>query len=442
LAGWLRCFASAAGGGVAVPFAVMLVPLTLLVFGAADYQRASQVRVGLQESLDAAALAVGRSTAESEAEVQALGANVLQANLRVFGDDVELISSDFNLNSGKVTASASAKVKPVAADLLMQDITVGATTEVARSKNVEVAMVLDTTGSMQGQKIIDLRAAANDLVDIVVKDSQTPFYSKVAVVPYSMGVNASTYAAAVRGTYPTGTSTTPGSQRYRFFNPYGEEKTFTISSCVTERTGANAYTDAAPTTTLLGRNYPSPDNPCSVNAFVPLSSDRPALKTKINALQASGSTAGHVGVGWGWYLVSPNFGYLFPAASRPAAYASNNLVKAVVLMTDGEYNSSYCNGVISKDSTTGSGATSEHINCNASNGHAFNQATTLCTNMKAAGVIVYTVGFNVVNDQRAKDLVNQCATSSAHVYLPSGGAALKSAFRAIAQDISSLRLSR
>ena len=42
------------------------------------------------------------------------------------------------------------------------------------SQNVEVALVLDITGSMAGQKIVDLRAAANELVGMVVQDSRSP----------------------------------------------------------------------------------------------------------------------------------------------------------------------------------------------------------------------------------------------------------------------------
>ena len=83
-----------------------------------------------------------------------------------------------------------------------------------------------------------------------------------------------------------------------------------------------------------------------------------------------------------------------------------------------------------------------HINCNAPNGHSFDQAMALCSAMKAKDVIVYTVGFKVVNDQWARDLVNQCATDAKHVYMPSSGAALKDAFKAIGQDINSLRLAK
>jgi hypothetical protein len=116
------------------------------------------------------------------------------------------------------------------------------------------------------------------------------------------------------------------------------------------------------------------------------------------------------------------------------------LRKILILMTDGEYNSAYCKGVISQDSTSGSGSNTDHINCNAPNGQSFNQAESLCTNMKATGFIVYTIGFNIVDDQRARDLMSSCATDALHAYQASTGDELQQAFRDIAAKISALRL--
>ena len=62
--------------------------------------------------------------------------------------------------------------------------------------------------------------------------------------------------------------------------------------------------------------------------------------------------------------------------------------------------------------------------------------------MRAKGVIIYTVGFNVSSDTQVQNLMRNCASSPEYVYMPSGGAELKVAFRAIAQDINSLRISK
>lgn len=429
-------------GVAAVQFALVAVPLSVTIFGVIDVSRASTERVRLQDALDAAALAAARSTATTDAQVQTIGSQVLAADMA--NGKATLRSAEFTIQGDKVVAVATASITPVIAGVWLDgDMTLNAGTEVTRaSNNLEVSLVLDVTGSMSGQKIADLKTAAKDLVDLVVHDTQTPYYSKAALVPYSAAVNVGTYASQIRGTYNSGTCTSAGCQKYTFTSAAGSSRTFSITNCATERTGAQAFTDAAPSVALLGRHYAGSSNPCLSTSIMPLTTDRAALKTRIDSLQASGSTAGHIGLAWGWYMVSPNFGSLWPQDSQPGAYGAEKLMKVVVLMTDGAFNTAYCNGVVSRDAGSGSGSASDHINCNAPNGDAFAQALSLCANMKAAGVTIYTVGFDVATDQRAQDLVNQCATDAEHVYLPTSGSDLRLAFRAIGEDISALRLSR
>jgi Flp pilus assembly protein TadG len=237
--------------------------------------------------------------------------------------------------------------------------------------------------------------------------------------------------------------TRAGCEYYAFRNAASSAwRSHQISTCVSERIGANKLTDAAPSIAPVGRNYPAPSNGCLTNQIVPLTSNKADLNTAVNALQAGGSTAGHIGIAWSWYLISPNFGYLFPSGSQPAAYGPpHELMKVAILMTDGEYNSSYCNGVISQDSTSGSGSASDHINCNAHNGSSWSQAEAYCTAMKAAGVIIYTVGFQIVNNQAAIDMMANCATDAAHAHVAESGQDLRDVFVKIGQDISKLRLS-
>ena len=240
-----------------------------------------------------------------------------------------------------------------------------------------------------------------------------------------------------------------GCDKFTFPTASGGSKTYTISiGCVSERTGLQRFTDAAPSLlALVGPNYAPPSDPCPSNSITPLTNNKTVLKAQIDLLQAAGSTAGHIGVAWGWYLLSPNWGYLWPSASQPAPYSDLELRdarglpllrKIVILMTDGEFNTAYCNGVISKDSTSGSG--SDHINCNATNGSSFSQSESLCTNMKASGILVYTVGFNLGTAESARDLMTHCATDDSHAFLASTGDELRQVFREIATRIASLRL--
>ena len=62
--------------------------------------------------------------------------------------------------------------------------------------------------------------------------------------------------------------------------------------------------------------------------------------------------------------------------------------------------------------------------------------------MKAAGIIVYTVGFDLAGDPNAQALMAGCATDAAHAYLATTGADLTAAFQEIGQNIASLRVAR
>jgi Flp pilus assembly protein TadG len=609
--GWLARWRRLLGdrrGAVAIYFVLTLIPLAVATGAAIDISRAYLVKQRLCYALDAAGLAVGSATGTQE-QLNAVLQSFFTANYPT--GEIGTPTTPVLLQNGNVlTVSAEATVETTLMKVVgVNSTTVGCYAEITKSsKSVEVAMVLDVTNSMSGQPIADLKLAAKDLVDIVIQDVQTPFYSKVAMVPYSNSINAGTYASQVRGTitpgktitnvqwfkaaaknitaasktnpvvvtsaghgfvtgdfiritgvngmtqlnnnnssnlnYRVGTTTAntfqvlqanntnlngtgfnsytnsgtvrpcnvqscapvvtatshgfatnnrvritdvagptqindvthqvtnltantfsipvnpfnpaladytsggnawctlQGCEFLFFTNPSGNTRTHRVSTCVTERAGGDAFTDAAPSTTLLGRNYPVSGNPCPTPVIVPLTATKSTLNDAIDTLTAGSSTGGHIGVGWGWYMLAPNFGYLWPASSVPAAYNAANTIKVVVLMTDGEYNSVYCNGVISQDSTSGSGASNDHINCNAPNGGSYTQSGTLCTNMKAQGIVVYTVGFNVLNTPNAQNLIQNCATDSAHVYLPVTGSELKDAFKSIAQSISNLRLSR
>jgi hypothetical protein len=100
-------------------------------------------------------------------------------------------------------------------------------------------------------------------------------------------------------------------------------------------------------------------------------------------------------------------------------------------MTDGVYNQQYCNGVI--DSAIES--------CSAPDTSTA-QARALCTKMKEAGIIIYTVGFNIANNSSPAVTMQQCATDSSKYFRPATGAELIANFADIGQDITDLRLSQ
>lgn len=424
-------------GAIAATVALILVPLVIAVGLAIDVGRAVAARTSLRTALDAAALAAAQESSEPAALA------TMERFLRANYDESRWGQlSAFHIARGELAVTVDARAQ-VPTTLLrvagVDTIEVAAEAEVTvGGSNLEVALVLDITGSMAGQPLRDLKQAASDLIDTVVRDVQTPFYSKVSVVPYSMGVNVGTLATSVRGPISPGTCTTPGCAFYQFTAADGSEQTFPISTCVSERIGTHAYTDASPTVAPVGRVYPSASNPCPAAILQPLTANKLALKATIRSLTAAGSTAGHIGLAWGWYTLAPGFG-IWTGSSVPAAYDDEETQKFLVLMTDGEFNTAYCNGVVAKNSTTGS--SSRKINCNATNGRSFYQARQLCNAIKSKGITIFTVGFGLDN-ATAIDFLRTCASSPQHAFTAETGAELRATFQKIAARISKLRLSR
>ena len=455
-------------GNVAVLFGFLLPIMVMAIGGAVDIGRWLQARSVTLSAIDAAVLAGGRSlqvlpndqTAAISA-AQAYYSENTRERLGVHNDTVDFHPSD---NGTSFTAQGNAFIntpflsvagvrelpllRNSGSDFAKSVLAVGGNA----SGSLEISMMLDITGSMGGQKIADLKSAASDLVDIVVWSDQSQYTSRVALVPFSETVNLGSYADAARGPVTnTGTTTTYSStvyKKFQFTRQNGGSTTYTIGNCVTERTGADAYTDAAPSDSPVGRSYPSASGACNPsNTVIPLTSDKTALKSAINSYAAGGNTAGHLGTAWAWYMLSPNFASLWPDASRPGSYDLTHqttaqgkiaLRKIAILMTDGEYNTQYCDGVA--DRNTGF---STRINCASPNGSSTDQARTLCTEMKRNNISVYSIGFQLGGNAAAiSTLKDYCASDAGSFYSAENGTQLRQAFRDIALKISSLYLSK
>ncbi|MGV3489936.1 MAG: ubiquitin-activating E1 FCCH domain-containing protein [Devosia sp.] len=222
-----------------------------------------------------------------------------------------------------------------------------------------------------------------------------------------------------------------GCEWYRFNRKSGGTATYRISPCITERL-TRTYTEDPPSTELMGASYDNGSGTCDIDQpFTPLTSDKDKLHEEAEDMGIFGSTAGHIGTAWAWYLLSPEWGYLWDdEESRPAAYDEPNTLKVAILMTDGDYNTQFCNGVVSTniaDCETPASST--------------NQARTLCTEMKKAGIIVYTVGFRIRKNTTQAKTMSDCATDATKAFLPANGAALVADFEEIGQNITDLRLS-
>ena len=202
----VRRFASDTRGNIAMISAFVIPVLLLITFGGIDIHRASTVKANLQDALDAATLAAARSPYTATTDITRVGLASLRANLAPY-NDITLLTAQttFVLDSstGAVVGDARVDVTALVANIILpmvgrgtgDQIPVGAHSEVLRSNNrVEVALVLDNTGSMSGAKLTNTKAAAIDLINrLEAADSRSiePDAIKISLVPFSQTVRIS-----------------------------------------------------------------------------------------------------------------------------------------------------------------------------------------------------------------------------------------------------------
>ncbi|MEQ1717811.1 MAG: TadE/TadG family type IV pilus assembly protein [Hyphomicrobium sp.] len=452
-----RAFRRSERGNISIMMAQLLVPVVMLAGGAIDFARCMEARSRIQDALDAALLS-GIRTLQTNGGARVAAIAVANKIYGVSTANMAQLTTNtvkFSVGADGLTlrATGEAKIKtPFLSLASIPELSVislsqsdGAEAAIGSGKNatfdLEIALMLDVTGSMSGARLESLKTAAKDLIDLVVSDDQGRHTSRVAIVPYAAGVNAGKYTVEARGPIANGTCNQPGCKYFQFVNALRYTRILPVTNCVSERTGPSAYTDESPAQRKVGYAYLSNENTCPSSPVVPLSGVKEALFASIDQLRAGGSTGAQAGFAWAWYTLSPNWASLWPE-SAAGPYNDKSIRKFAILMTDGEFNSPYCKGVIAQDATSGSGSAADHINCNAHNGSSYAQAESLCTAMKASGVEVYTVGFDVIDSGAARAVMKNCASSPDRTYNAQDSEQLLAVFRDIGMKIVTVYLSR
>lgn len=391
----------------------------LILFGAAgiglDTLRAHRVATRAVSALDSAALAAARVMSENEsltdAEVIAVARSVFAANTHAFSaQGVTMSPPAVTLNrvNAEVQVTGHMSVATTLGRVVgfdKVDFQKSAVVSFVLRK-VELAMVLDVTGSMNdGGKLDAMKAAANDVIETII-DPNNASLTRIALVPYSAAVNVSGYESIASG---------------------GDS----LDGCVMERLFPEQRdTDAIPgfpqNFAVNGQLNSSSSGRynCPNATLLPLTNDKASLTSTVNGYAASGWTAGHIGLAWGWNVISQNWASIFTGTNAPGAYGNPNLVKAVLLMTDGEFNTSYTAGTSVEEQTA----------------EATARTMALCNAMKAPdrNIQIYTVAFQA--PAAAETLLRNCASSSSHYFDANDNAQLKAAFKEIAKRLQQIRI--
>ncbi len=502
-------------GSVALLFGVILLPLLIAIGVGIDYSRALLVRDRMNEAADAAALAIGSWPDMDHKELKAKAHQFFEANypegkLGAIGNlDVRFDDND------NIYVTVTGEVPTTFMQLAnVKKMNVAAETMVSREeRNIELILVLDTTGSMRnGGKMDALKNAAREMVNTLFDGKSTSDTLRIGVVPFSAAVNVGSQmsnspwldrggqTSIAKEDFVSGTNTWTLFSKLRNKNWAG---------CVRERAAPYELTDTAPANgnkeTLFApyfapdepdpgqsggwwggnsgpnyaNNYLDDQNPqscswwggcqdtmsdeeiqrdtrkyenayvnsntygpnylCPPNPVTALTNSKNTVLSAINALQPDGSTVIPAGLLWGWRLISPGEPF-----SEGASYSDENWVKAIVLLTDGENSVNGGSNYHNKSIYNAFGyAAKGHLG--STNGSQAEQeldkkTLTVCSNIKASKIRLYTIGFQVSG--AVQNMLRSCATEPDMFYNSPSNSQLAGIFQDIAQGLGELRIAR
>jgi len=429
----------------AVAFAVM-APVVVGAMGMGlDLANAYLVRERLSNAVDAAALAGAGSSSEEEAIRQ----RVIDFFYQNFPAEELGITFDPQVvvNGDEIYVYGNAYYNTMFLHLLGIDkIDVDADTTVQRNvQGIEVALVMDNTGSMAtNNNIATLRTAATNFVNTLYDLAEEDEYIRIGLVPYSTSVNVGPYglgfdldgksygAAFVNN--PQNRSYSPGSNH----NWGGCVLANDDPADTEDHEGpwdmyrwCRRVSDDYPICDRYWHRYHrtyyprrSANNICPRVPIVPLTNDKDLLLEHIDDMQASGHTLGSYGMAWGHRVISPEYPF-----EEGAEWDSLYWRKAIVMMTDG------VNTMHPTYSTYG--RTSDH-DVGASDLN--DKFADVCENLKEQGVLIYTITFTSGVSESTKDFYRNCATSIDNYHYAPTQEKLIEVFESISRNLSNLHI--
>jgi Flp pilus assembly protein TadG len=474
----LRAFLANRSASTAVLFA-MLLPAMVIAGGAAvDYSHVARAHTDLQAIVDSTALSLINpkyTQAEVQARAEALIRTQADAKFGYVGTlDIE---ARLQPDGRSVVVAVHANVHNrfmALVDMPTTPIAAGARAIRGLDGSVEVALVLDNTGSMsQSGKLPALKTAATSLIDTLTADPKADV--RIGLVPFANYVNvglgnrnapwvsgANDYSVsktnppvctkpqldcAQTGTRQVCTQSQQTNCRMQSTTTYndGVPTTTTRQVCDTlcvsytsqsycARWNYGPETCAPPTTSTTkyiwsgcvgsraypnnltddnaGLPYPAMMNTTCSAPLTPLTTNFASLKTQVNAMVATGETYIPAGLVWGLNMLSPSV-----PLSEGKAYDEVNRKprKVLVFMTD---------GVNTKSLTTPS-----HDGSNRTEADTY--SATLCETIKSRKIEVFSIAL-MVTDVAAKSMLQACATDAEHYFDATDTDALKAAFAKIA----------
>jgi len=449
--GITRNFWQSRTGNVAITFAFATIPILGALGAAVDFSRANSVKADLQAALDSTALMLSReASTDTNTQLQANAQSYFTANYNRPGTSIGTITATYTTTGGtQVLVNGSVNVPTDFAQVLgVYSITVTATSTVKWGMSrLRVALVLDNTGSMaQSGKIGALQTATTNLLSQLSSAATTNGDVYVSIVPFVNAVNldpANYNATWIDWTDWNASNGTCSNSRYTTQSSCtSNHKTWTPanhnswSGCVTDRglpystgntTPSAGNYDQTVTQPIAGNTatlFPAFQAPSCPQATMGLSYDWSSMQSVVNNMQPGGSTDQPIGLVWGWQTLVGGGPFTAPAMDPNYTYT-----QVIVLLTD---------GLNTQDRWYGDGySTSTQVDSRMydSSGNG------TCANIKATGIIIYTVQVNT-DGSPTSTLLQNCASSSDKFFLLTSSDQIITTFNTIGTNLTKLYVAK
>ncbi len=389
-------------------FAVMgAVTMAVLVAGlsiAIDVSNGWSARQTLQDTTDAIALAAARSESDNQTELTEIAQNYL--DLKFPGASGSTVKLESITRNGAVVDVVTSKVQPTYFAGIFGhnglDIRVASSAEY-EVRDLNLALVLDTTGSMRSQtssggtKLAALQVAADDLITQL--DGSEGEVS-ISVVPFAQHVNLGAGLA---------------NENWLEFPETGNNRApHNWSGCVGSRL---APLDTR-ITSSVARVPGIMTNQCPVSPVLPLTKNMNSVRQSIGSLQANGYTYTPAGIAWGWRTLTPSAPF-----TQTVNQDANKTDNVMVIMTDGRNTKSKSGITHNSNNQIPADRTMERM----------------CENAKRDNIQIYTIAYEI-QDQATRDLLENCASASVNFFNATNGDELGDAFSQIATSLTVARI--
>jgi Flp pilus assembly protein TadG len=426
-------------GGVAPMFALAVIPVVGLVGASVDYSRANAAKAGMQSALDATALAMSKlapTLTQSQLQTQTTAYfNALFSRPEAKNLTVTPVYSTSGGTQLKITGSATIDTAFMKI-MGHSSLSIGSSSTVKWGMNrLRVALALDNTGSMSSDgKMGALKTATKSLLTQLKAAATTNGDVYVSIIPFSRDVNAKDLgnhnSSWIRWT-KTGSDTDSwddnngdcsssgwgwgwgGWTKSSCSGTWTPNNHNTWNGCIMDRDQSYDVTNTAPSTGTPATLFPAQQYSSCPVPMMGLTYDWTALNNKVDAMDADGNTNQAIGLAWAWQSLTAA-PFTIPAKDPNYIYSD-----IIILMSDGL-------------NTQNRWTTDESA--------IDTRQATMCTNVKAAGIILYTIHVNTDGDPTSTVLKN-CASTADKFYTVTSSGQISTVFTQIGSNLSKLRIS-